>query len=94
MISRARNDSTGTAWTTIHRRPLSGGEQRWSSADGRTPPEIIAALHEALATTLLASPHDLGWRRPQGSGRSREGVAFEGVRIGMPRCGCCGWRWS
>ncbi|MFJ6620027.1 DUF317 domain-containing protein [Kitasatospora sp. NPDC091335] len=59
VIARARTDSTGTAWTTTHRRPLSGGEQWWSSADGCTPTEITAALHEALATTLEGRPHDL-----------------------------------
>ncbi|MGW7584616.1 DUF317 domain-containing protein [Kitasatospora sp. NPDC054769] len=59
VSARARTDSTGTAWTTAHYQAGPGGERWWSSADSRTPPEVVAALHEVLAATLASSPDSL-----------------------------------
>ncbi|MGW3185728.1 DUF317 domain-containing protein [Kitasatospora sp. NPDC001119] len=59
VSARARTDSTGTVWTTAQCQAGLGEERWWSSADNRTPPEVVAALHEALAATLASRPDNL-----------------------------------
>ncbi|WP_030458896.1 DUF317 domain-containing protein [Kitasatospora sp. NRRL B-11411] len=48
-------DATGTSWTASFNYPPSGEEVWRVTADRRTPPEIVTALHTALA----ASPGEL-----------------------------------
>jgi len=50
---------SGTAWSTSCHELLSGSERWRANIDMNTPPEITAAFHTALVTTLTASPTEL-----------------------------------
>ncbi|MCG6497002.1 DUF317 domain-containing protein [Kitasatospora sp. A2-31] len=67
LRAQSTTDDNGTTWTASFNSLLSGEEVWRASADRRTPPEIVAALHTALA----ASPGELV--RP--SGNAEDGLA-------------------
>ncbi|MGW2397065.1 DUF317 domain-containing protein [Kitasatospora sp. NPDC001664] len=61
LSAQSTTDHTGTSWTASFNY-LPSGEEVWQvTADPRTPPEIVTALH----TTLAASPGELV--RPAGN---------------------------
>ncbi|WAL76545.1 DUF317 domain-containing protein [Kitasatospora sp. YST-16] len=49
----------GTSWNTAYTDPASGDQLWHITADVRTPAEITAAIHQALAATQAAAPADL-----------------------------------
>ncbi|WP_308431121.1 DUF317 domain-containing protein [Kitasatospora griseola] len=55
LRAQSTTDDTGTSWTASFNYLLSGEEVWRVTADPRTPPEIVTALHTALA----ASPSEL-----------------------------------